>query len=674
VLLNRIRLFVGKEQLGDVCLALLLTLLALGARLPYWQTIPAAGDEINQAIYALQIVRGHGYPLVGNDAYAGPFYFYLLALLFRLGVTDPFVGRAVALITGALMVPLTYAWVRQMRGPRSMAVVAGLLVAANPHLILLNSHVGGTTLLLPFLTLIFLWSLARAIYTDHRGWLITSAVLAGLVIQSNAVGGLAIAGGWAWAALRARRSHRLGKHWPLWSLIGVLCVALVYSPVIAHNLNSDLASLDVVQQRSYLWEENPTARTFFNNETRLILQLVRQTSGVLMGDETLRTILGFPLLYLVWAVIGVAHATRRFSALPAMVLAPFLLVLPTFSSHYGMIDPMRFTSLLTPVLAACMGFAFATLWKRISRAGQSTSRWAPVAICVLVGALALYPLVLLFQYYDSIEKRHLSGRALLDLSRQIATAHQEGGRVYIGFDDHIMAVAGMPYVPRAYLVFADVYQDFLPAEGIVGQLFEFSGPVTLILSDKSATAIQQVAPLVPWPSAANKEAGWLGYGAYTLKPGVPLVKPDFVLEGSDALNAAPEIEVDRLIDGNVHLIGYDAPTRGAPREMLTLRLYWQAVESMPPGTYIGFVHLYDSATDTLIAQNDHVLGQELYPINAWQPNEVIVDAYSLHVPPDVTLGEYSLRVGVYTWPDLIRLDVPEHPDDIIELGSIIVDQ
>ncbi|MBU0702406.1 MAG: hypothetical protein KKC18_00875, partial [Chloroflexi bacterium] len=65
---------------SDSYLVILVTLLALIIRLPYWQTIPPAGDEVNQAIYALQIAQGQGYPLVGNDAYAGPFYFYLLAL------------------------------------------------------------------------------------------------------------------------------------------------------------------------------------------------------------------------------------------------------------------------------------------------------------------------------------------------------------------------------------------------------------------------------------------------------------------------------------------------------------------------------------------------------------------------------------------------------------------
>jgi hypothetical protein len=48
-----------------------------------------------------------------------------------------------------------------LRGTRVAGLVAASLVAANPHLILLNSHVGGTTFLVPFLTTSFLWLLSR---------------------------------------------------------------------------------------------------------------------------------------------------------------------------------------------------------------------------------------------------------------------------------------------------------------------------------------------------------------------------------------------------------------------------------------------------------------------------------------------------------------------------------
>ncbi len=691
---------VSRLKVSDGCLLLLVTLLALVIRLPYWQTIPAVGDEVIHAIHALPIARGQSFPLVGCDAYAGPFFAYLLALLFRLGVADPFVGRTVLLITGTLTATVTYAWGCQLHGNRVASLVATALVAANPHLILLNSHVGGTTFLLPFLTTSFLWLLSSAVDSDHYGWLIASAVVAGLAVQSNLVAGLLVAGGWIWATFRVRRSPRLGRHWPFWPLMGGLCVALVYSPVIVYNATSGMNSLNVLDQRSYLWEANPTARIFLLNELRLATQLVRQVSGVLVGDETFRTLLGVPLLYLVWMLAGLIFTARRISLLPILAVLPFFLILPCFSSHYGLVDPVRFTSLLTPVFAVGMGFLFAAVLEHVIRPGQSAARCIPTAasgasqkrtdglkapaalprhlifvICHLsfVIFLVAYPLVPLFQYYDFIEKNHLSGHALLYLSRQMVEANQ-GEPVYISTSMRVMGISGIPYVPRAYLLLANIYQEFLPPEQIIGRLFEFPESAVMLISDEDAASIRQVASLTPWPGAANEEAHWPGYGLYTLDTEPPLIKPDFVLTGNSALDVAPKVPVGVLVGGGIELIGYDAPTSAAAGETLNLTFYWRATEPMPHGTYIGFVHLYNPATTTLIAQDDHVLGQDQYPANAWQPDEVVVDRYALRVPDDTAPGQYALRAGVYTWPDLTRLNVPGHSDDVIELGPMDVGQ
>lgn len=665
----------ASRKIHDGWLLVLFTLLALVIRLPYWRTIPAAGDEATQAIVALRIAQGHELPLVGNDAYAGPFFFYLLALLFRLGVADPLVGRTVVLVTGTLTVAITYAWVRRLGGNRMASSIAALLVAINPHLILLNSHLGGTTYLLPFFTTSFLWLLSSAVDSDHRGWLIASAIAAGLAIQSNPIAALLVAGSWIWATFRLRHSPRLGRHWPLWPLVGGLCVALVYSPVIIYNVTSSgLNSLSALEQRPYLWQPNPTVYTFYNNERRLALQLVRQTSGVLRGGETFQALMGVPLLYLMWMLAGLVFTLYRISLLPIMAVLPFFFLVPYFSRHYGMVFPVRFTSLLTPVFAAGMGFFLAAWLERIIKLGRSAGQWMPAVAFVFVAALMAYPFVSLFQYYDFIKENHLSGRALLDLCRQIVAANQ-GEPVYISDVCYALSIPGIPYVPRTCLIFANIYQDFLSPEQIVGRLFERPGPAAMFICDQDIPIIRQVASITPWPSAANEEAHWLGYGLYTLDTEVPLTKPDIVLTGNDVPDIVPREPVGISLGSGIELIGCDTLDSVLPGETLKLTCYWQAVGSLPQATYIGFVHLYDSATPTvIIAQDDHLLGQDQYPVNAWQPDEVVLDHYSLHVPYDMAAGRYALRLGVYTWPDLIRLNVPGYPDDIIELEPVDIGQ
>jgi 4-amino-4-deoxy-L-arabinose transferase-like glycosyltransferase len=660
-------------KVHDSFVLLFITLLALMIRLPYWQTIPPAGDETTQAIVALRIAQGHEFPLVGNDAYAGPFFFYILAFLFRLGVADPMVGRTVMLIAGTLTVTITYAWVHRLGKSRTASFIAAGLVAVNPHLVLLNSHPGGTTFLLPFFTTLFLWLLTSAVDLDHRGWLIASAIAAGLAIQTNPLAALLVAGGLVWAAFRVRHFPRLGKYWPLWLVVGGLAVALVYSPVIIYNVVSRLNSLDILQERSYLWEAHPTTYTFLNNERRLAFQLVRQVSGVLIGGETFRTLIGLPLVYLAWMLAGLVFTVRRISLLPMVLVFPFVLILPYFSSHYGLVHPVRFTTLLTPVFAVGMGLLSAALLKRAKEVGRPAARWTLPAAGVCAVALLAYPVVQLFQYYEHIEKNHQSGRALLELSRQMVEANQ-GEPVYISSSTNMPYIAGMLYVPRAHLIFADIYQELLPIEQIIGRLYERPESAVLLLSDHDADIIRQVVSITPWPSAANEEAHWLKYGLYTLDAKTPPIKPDFVLTGDDALRTVPQAPVGIPLGNSIELIGYDTSGSVTAGETLDLTFYWRVIGTLPGGTYVGFVHLLHMETRKLVAQEDHVLGQEQYPVNAWQPNEVVVDHYSLQVPNDAAPAQYALWVGVYTWPDLVRLDVPGHPDDIIELEPVDIGQ
>jgi hypothetical protein len=633
--------------------------------LPYWRTIPAAGDEINQTIYALQIAQGQRLPLVGNDAYAGPFFFYLLAGLFRLGLQDPLLGGTIVLIAGTATVPVTYAWMRELGNGYGASLLAGLLVAFNPHLILLNSHVGGTTFLLPFLLMVGLWLLCAAVNRDRPGLLMAGALVCGLALQSNPLAALAVAGSWVWLSVQSRRMPRLGRRWPLWPVLAGLCVGLVYAPVIIYNLQSGLGSLTTLNERSYLWQAQPSLATFFPNLGRLSLQLVRQLAGVLRGDETLRTIWGLPLLYGIWACVGLAFTAWQGHWLPLAVLLPYVLLMPYFSGHYGMVNPVRFTSLLTPPLAGAMAVAGVALWKRVS-----ALRWPREGLRDALGSglallLAAYPLLSLFEYYAEINARHRNGRPLLELSQQVV-AHNDGQAVYISETPEMLNIPGIPYVPRAYPLFANIYQEFIPPIQIVGRLFETRGPAFIFMTEQDAAFVGQYVELTAWPGPANEEALLSGYGLYEVRPTAVMTTPSFVLRDGNL----PASGLDAVLGEGIALIGHETPAHIKAGERLAVDLYWQSVGPVEPGTYVGFVHLYDPATAALIAQDDHVLGRDLYPVTAWRPDEVVVDRYTLPVPADASAGTYALRTGVYTWPDLTRLNVSGSTDDVVEFAAL----
>jgi hypothetical protein len=395
---------------------------------------------------------------------------------------------------------------------------------------------------------------------------------------------------------------------------------------------------------------------------------VRQVAGVLEGDETLLTILGLPLVYVVWVLAGFVTAVRKVSALLLFLVLPFLIVFPYFSGHYGMVYPVRFTGLLTPVFAAGMGLLLATAVGRVKSGERSWARWAAIAGAALAVLLIATQPVALLAYYESIETQNLSGRVLLTLCREMVELSQ-GERVYVSNTGTMMRVAGIPYVPHSHLLLADIHQEFLAPSQIIGRLLEAPGPAMLLLDDESAALVGQVAPLAPWPSTANAEAQQLGYGLYTLDAGAALVKPDHVLTGESALAVEPRVVVGAVLGGGTELIGYDMPESAMPGETLLLTVYWRVTASLPQGTYVGFVHLFDPAA-ALSVQDDHLLGGESYPLGAWRADEVVVETYALEVPEEAVLGHYTLRAGVYTWPDLDRLGVLGHDDDIVELGTV----
>jgi hypothetical protein len=92
----------------------------------------------------------------------------------------------------------------------------------------------------------------------------------------------------------------------------------------------------------------------------------------------------------------------------------------------------------------------------------------------------------------------------------------------------------------------------------------------------------------------------------------------------------------------IRLLGYDL---GRDSDTLRLTLHWQATDE-PEVSYKVFVHLSDSVTGTLVAQNDAVPRDWTYPTTWWKEGEVVSDEVQLCIG-DVPKGTYHLTVGLY---------------------------
>jgi len=114
----------------------------------------------------------------------------------------------------------------------------------------------------------------------------------------------------------------------------------------------------------------------------------------------------------------------------------------------------------------------------------------------------------------------------------------------------------------------------------------------------------------------------------------------------------PEMErgLGMTFGREVLLLGYNLAQEG---QELRLGLYWQALRQME-ADYKVFVHLFDPATETIVAQRDAMPREGRYPTSRWAEGEVVSDSIILSLaeaPP----GRYRLAVGVYHPETMERL-------------------
>jgi hypothetical protein len=134
--------------------------------------------------------------------------------------------------------------------------------------------------------------------------------------------------------------------------------------------------------------------------------------------------------------------------------------------------------------------------------------------------------------------------------------------------------------------------------------------------------------------------------------GSPVTLGQFVIEALPRVfsEPTPSQESDVQFGESILLRGYDLQLLPDSLELL---LYWQA-RQRPERSYKVFVHLVDPSTGSVVAQNDAVPRQWMYPTHWWESGEVVEDLVAL--PLDgIPSGRYLLRIGIYDPDTAIRL-------------------
>jgi len=134
--------------------------------------------------------------------------------------------------------------------------------------------------------------------------------------------------------------------------------------------------------------------------------------------------------------------------------------------------------------------------------------------------------------------------------------------------------------------------------------------------------------------------------------------------------------VDAQFGDHIHLLGYRLSLSDlSAGDVLTVTLFWQSDGQLHEDYHV-FVHLLD--TDNLLAaQHDGVPVHRERPTWSWQDMEVLQDEHMLLTDVGLPGGTYTLSVGMYDYPTMVRLPAigpagERLPEDRIVLQEIRV--
>jgi 4-amino-4-deoxy-L-arabinose transferase-like glycosyltransferase len=132
---------------------------------------------------------------------------------------------------------------------------------------------------------------------------------------------------------------------------------------------------------------------------------------------------------------------------------------------------------------------------------------------------------------------------------------------------------------------------------------------------------------------------------------------------------------------DIQLLGYGIEkTLYQPGDTIHLKLYHRTSAPMDKH-YTVFTHLlgpHNLATEgPLWAQDDSEPCRGLYPTTSWQAGEIIIDHFTLPIPPDAPAGTYQMSMGFYdvwTMERLLASSEGEHlENNIVPLGEVKIE-
>ncbi|MCP4359309.1 MAG: hypothetical protein GY796_14950 [Chloroflexi bacterium] len=365
--------------------------------------------------------------------------------------------------------------------------------------------------------------------------------------------------------------------------------------------------------------------TWINNIWRVIGGLFWQ------GETHLRHNLpGRPYLdpiQIIFFLTGVLSAVKRLLNPRIFFLFLWLIImlLPTILSgdapHFG-----RMTG-TAPAIAIFIGLGFEWVGHRITDNGQRSTvngQWSTIIVYGLLITVLLTSAIWTAVDYFGRYASHPQ------LAADFYLPEWEMGQYVAGFGEDTAVYLTPTQEELATLYFALAHpgrlQNYAGEQGAVPAGVPGKEAVYL-LRPSSVIALQNLQTTFP--------EGKLGQIQETYTP--------FILPAHSSRNLAQES--DHSFAGQIQLAGWSLNEENGA---LAVTLVWQASADIEQD-YTAFVHLI-GLDGIPAAQVDRQPGG--HPTSNWQPGEMIIDQYTVPLPDDLSVGNYTLTTGFYFLPTL----------------------
>lgn len=406
-----------------------LTVLALLARSLRLQIAPPgwSQDEVVSLVDAWHLSRtardhlGNAPPLGAQEAlgdYISPMLTYLELPLALIWGPQPWVGRLVTAIIGALAVPLGFMIARRLKLPQIAAASVGLVIALSPWQVFLTRFALPPALV-PTTWLLAVWAALRFVQHGQQRDAMWLAVVAGMTVYAYPTMKMAVPLLVAAATLLALRrfGFRAARNW----LVPALIVIALWLPFAATNLLIPASNTRLRQtalradgpvEFAQVWWANYRAyfspdlfyATGDNDPIHNVpdhgLQLAAEAPLLLIGLGALFWYCLAPLVTSSGAAtkqtqaLGLIASSQRAAArkpLPYQwwLLGAALLIAPLPASFTNINPHAWRAALLAPMYALCVGLGVAVVINAMQRIASRGSRFFVQSGCALVFAAIL---------------------------------------------------------------------------------------------------------------------------------------------------------------------------------------------------------------------------------------------------------------------------------------------